>query len=232
MRHTEERKPIAVGDDMSYAMREAYNLLRANLDFSLTGREEGGHVIAVTSACPQEGKSSISINLAYTLARAGHKVLLLDADMRMPSLQKILGVSSGMGLSNILAGQADAGVKRPVLHTGMELILAGDCPPNPSELIGSATMEGFLAQQRASYDYIVVDTPPVLSVSDALALSKYVDGFIVVVRHGLARRRDVKEAVKALGFSGTKVLGFVYNDGPTKRRGPYHGGYRQEDAAK
>lgn len=232
MRHPQERKPIATGDDMSYAMRESFNLLRANLDFSLTKHGDGGHVIAVTSACPQEGKSSISVNLAYTLACAGHKVLLLDGDMRMPSLQGLLGISSEMGLSNILAGRADAGLKQTALHTGMEVILAGDCPPNPSELIGSAAMRDFLVQQRACYDYIVVDTPPVLPVSDALALSKHIDGFVVVVRHGIARRRDVREAVKALGFSGTKVLGFVYNDCPTKRRGTYHSGYRYEDAAK
>lgn len=233
MRHKKVQRPITIGDDMSYAMREAYNLLRANLDFSLTKREDGGgHVIAVTSACPQEGKSCTSVNLAYTLACAGHKVLLLDGDMRMPSLQGVLGVPSRMGLSNILAGQADADVKMPVLHTGMDFILAGDCPPNPSELIGSASMEALLAGQRASYDYIIVDTPPVLPVSDALALSKYIDGFIVVVRHGVARRRDVRDAVKALGFSDTKVLGFVYNDCPTKRRGPYHSGYRYEDAAE
>lgn len=232
MRHTEVKRSIAIGDDMSYAMREAYNLLRANLSFSLTKREEGGgHVIAVTSACPQEGKSCTSVNLAYTLACAGHKVLLIDGDMRMPSLQGTLGVFSPMGLSNILAGQADIDVKQSVLHEGMEVILAGDCPPNPSELIGSASMGAFLEKQRASYDYIIVDTPPVLPVSDALALSKYIDGFMVVVRHGIARRRDVKEAVKALGFSGTKVLGFVYNDCPTKRRGAYRSGYRHEDAA-
>lgn len=229
--HKHKEMQIApIGDQLSYVARESYNLLRTNLSFTLMKNGGSGSVVAVTSSCPGEGKSSTSVNLAYTLACAGHKVLLIDGDMRLPSLNEILDVSEHSGLSNILAGQADISVAIPVLTDGLFYIGAGECPPNPSELIGSVAMDTFLAKAREAYDYIIVDTPPVLIASDCLALSKYVDGFLMVVRHGVSRRRDVKEAVKSLRFSGTRVLGFVYN-GNTGKQASRYSGYRDRKLA-
>lgn len=223
MRKHEESVVSPIGDRLSYVSREAYNLLRTNLSFTLMKKPGVGSVVAVTSACPGEGKSYTSVNLAYALASAGNKVLLIDADLRLPSMHRILGKEGAPGLSNILAGQNDASLAQPVLLDGLSYIGAGDCPPNPSELVGSPAMGAFLADMRAAYDYIVVDTPPVLIVSDCLALSKYVDGFLMVVRHSKTRRRSIKEAVQALHFSGTKVLGFVYNGNVGPRAARYAG---------
>ncbi len=230
MRNHKEMQIAPIGDQLSYVARESYNLLRTNLTFTLMKNGGNGSVIAVTSSCPGEGKSCTSVNLAYTLACAGHKVLLIDGDMRLPSLNGLLNVSEQKGLSNILAGQADISVANPVLSEGLFYIGAGECPPNPSELIGSPAMDAFLAKAREMYDYIIVDTPPVLIVSDCLALSKYVDGFLLVVRHRVSRRRDVKEAVKSLRFSGTRLLGFVYN-GNTGKSASYYSGYRNQKSA-
>ena len=223
MREHHEIMVSPVGDDLNYVAREAYNLLRANLSFALV--DGNGHcaVIAVTSASPGEGKSYTSVNLAYSLARAGHKVLLIDADMRRSSLCGVLNTKPIAGLSNILVGQNDASVAREMLTSGLYYIGSGDCPPNPSELIGSEAMGSFLDEMREKYDYVLVDTPPVLAVSDCLALAKYMDGFLMVVRHGRTRRRDIKEAQRSLSFSGTKVLGFVYNGTPGPRASRYAG---------
>lgn len=235
MRTHEEVTVSPIGDELNYVAREAYNLLRANLSFTLMGGNGRGAVIAVTSACPGEGKSYTSVNLAYSLARAGHKVLLIDADMRRPSLCNVLKAKPTAGLSNILVGHSDASVAQEVLTTGMHYIGSGDCPPNPSELIGSEEMGAFLDEMRGVYDYVLLDTPPVLAVSDCLALAKYTDGFLMVVRHGKSRRRDIKEAQRSLVFSGTKVLGFVYNGTPGQRGYRYakykkYGGQAMPDA--
>ncbi len=223
MRKQELSAAHPIGDELNYVAREAYNLLRANLSFTLMGGNGRGAVIAVTSACPGEGKSYTTVNLAYSLACAGHKVLLIDADMRRPSLCRVLKAQHTAGLSNILVGRNDASVAQEILTAGMYYIGAGDCPPNPSELIGSEAMGKFIDEMRGIYDYVLIDTPPVLAVSDCLALAKYTDGFLMVVRHGKTRRRDIKEAQRSLAFSGTKVLGFVYNGMPAQRSSRYAG---------
>ena len=189
---------------------------------------EGGKIIGVTSSCPQEGKSTTSINLAYALAEAGHRVLLIDSDMRRPSICKALGMNMSPGLSNLLAGEAtDKAVRHGVLHSGMSVLLSGDVPPNPSELIGSAKMGGVLESFRAEYDYVIVDLPPVNLVSDPLAMSKYVDGVIVVVRHERTRKSELIETVRQLRFVGARILGFVYN-GYKRGREHYYTSHESE----
>lgn len=200
-----------LGPDMDFASTEAYNLLRTNISFSLPDME-GGKIIGVTSSCPQEGKSTTSINLSYALAEAGHKVLLIDSDMRRPSICKALNLNMAPGLSNLLAGNAtEEDVRHGVLHPCLSVLLSGDVPPNPAELISSAKMGSVLESFRAEYDYVIVDLPPVNLVSDPLAMSKYVDGVIVVVRHERTRKSDVIETVRQLRFVGARILGFVYN---------------------
>jgi receptor protein-tyrosine kinase len=211
----------AFGADMNFAATEAYNLLRTNLSFSLPDME-GGKIIGVTSSCPQEGKSTTSINLAYALAEAGNQVLLIDSDMRRPSICNVLALSMTPGLSNLLAGEASEGyIHKNVLHPGLSAIMSGDIPPNPSELISSVRMENTLESFRSEYDYVIVDLPPVHLVSDPLAMSKYVDGVIVVVRHEKTRRNDVIETVRQLKFVGAHILGFVYN-GYKKNKDHYY----------
>lgn len=221
-----------VGANLDYASREAYNLLRTNISFAFPD-EEGGKVVGVCSSCPQEGKSMTSINLAYSLAEAGYKVLLIDGDMRRPSIYSTVGVKMEPGLSDMLSGKSGVEVYRRVLHDNMSLLTSGHIPPNPSELISSNKMMTLLEGFKAEYDYIIVDLPPVLSVSDPVAVSKYLGGMIIVVRHGKTRRRDIVETIRQLEYAGVKILGFVYNRVGTKvakkaskRRG--YGDYRRD----
>jgi capsular exopolysaccharide synthesis family protein len=204
------KKMARIGDELSFASKEAYNLLRTNLSFAFPDKD-GGKVIGVSSACPHEGKTTTAINLAYSLADAGNKVLLLDGDMRRPSICFTLGVDMTPGLSNKLAKNEAVKVHEGVLQGKLDAITSGDIPPNPSELIGSQKMKKFLDDCLEKYDYVIVDLPPVLSVADTLAISKYIDGVVIVVRHDNAKRRDVVETIRQLEFANAKVVGFVYN---------------------
>ncbi len=199
------------GPDLHFASAEAYNLLRTNLSFSMPGKQ-GGKIIGITSSCPQEGKSFTSINIAYAFAKNGHKTLLLEADMRRPSISGALGEKRTPGLSNVLSGQSgDDCIRKGLLHENLSVAFAGDVPPNPSELIGSNEMKLFLERMSAQYEYVIVDLPPVISVADALIISKYIDGMVMILRHGQTRRKNVIEAVRQLRFANVRILGFVYN---------------------
>ncbi len=205
-----DTKTVKIGSELDFASKEAYNLLRTNISFAFPDKV-GGRVIGVTSACPQEGKSTASMNLSYSLAEAGNKVFLMDADMRRPSICGTLSLPMSNGLSNLLSGGENVTLHKGTMHSNITVLTSGDIPPNPSELIGSNKMKDILEQYRKEYDYVVIDLPPVLSVSDAVAISKYVDGMVVVVRNGSTRRRDVVEVVRQLDYAEAKILGFVYN---------------------
>ena len=198
------------GKDLDFASIEAYNLLRTNLTFSMPD-SLSGKVVGVTSPCPEDGKSTTSINLSYVLAEAGNKVLLVDADMRRPSLAKSVDLPMIPGLSNYLVENVENAVHTGVFHENLSIMLSGEIPPNPSELIGSERMKHFVEELREKYDYVVFDLPPVNAVSDPLIMSKNIDGMILVVRHRHTRHGDVSEAVRQLDLVGAKLLGFVYN---------------------
>lgn len=206
----DKRPETKVGTNLDYASREAYNLLRTNISFAFPD-EDGGKVVGVCSSRPQEGKSTTAINLAYSLAEAGNKVLLIDADMRRPSVFETVGLPMEPGLSEILSGKGAHEVHKAVLHENLSVLTSGHIPPNPSELIGSNRMHALLEEFKAEYNYIIVDLPPVLAVSDPVAISKYLGGIILVVRHAKTRRRDIIESIRQLEYAGVKMLGFVYN---------------------
>jgi capsular exopolysaccharide synthesis family protein len=197
-------------DRLSFTAAESYKQLRTNLMFALPS-DKRCRVIGITSSIRNEGKSTTSINLAYTLAETGKKVLLVDADMRLPSVAKKLGVAAKPGLSNLLAGMCEGGdaVYESAFFPNWSIMPAGDIPPNPSELLGSEQMEKLLTAMSGKYDFIVIDLPPVDIVSDALAVGHWIDGIIVVVRADYTDRRSLKECMRQLNVLESKVLGFV-----------------------
>jgi succinoglycan biosynthesis transport protein ExoP len=156
-------------------MAESYRALRTSLLLSNLGAPP--KVIMVTSALPQEGKTTTSINCAVVLAQKGIRVLLIDADLRRPSIHKTLGMGPRSGLSNVLTGSAtlENAIARSSILPNLDILPAGTPPPNPAELLASTNMRDVLEQLRARYDHIVVDTPPTLSVTDAVVLSPRAD---------------------------------------------------------
>lgn len=222
---TETGRPAGkFGDALDFAAREAYNSVRTNLQFTLPNRS-GGRIVGVTSPCPQEGKSYTSINLSYALAKDGNRVLLIDADLRRPSLAKSLGLKRVPGLSNLISGGAsEPTIHHGVLHENLDMMMAGDIPPNPSELLGSSSFEERVRAFAEQYDYVMIDLPPVMSVIDPVVVAtKVLDGIIVVMRHKETRRKNVYKTVAQLEFAQAHILGFVYN-GYNGEGGYYRGG--------
>lgn len=200
-----------IGDQMNFAASEAYKMLRTNLMFSFSDIE--CKVIGVTSSVKSEGKSTTSINLAYTLGEQGYKVLLIEGDMRMPGISKRLGINPVPGISNLLSGMTNkvADVLRQKVFNNVDFIPAGESVPNPAELLGSNRMKATLDGLQKIYEYIIIDLAPVTVVSDPLVVSKYLKGMVLVVRHEVAEQKLVAEAVRLLKFSDVRILGFIYN---------------------
>lgn len=206
----DERKHLlSVRSD--FFIREAYKTLRTNVIFSLT-EEKNCHVVIVTSSMQSEGKSITAMNLAISLAQTDKKVIVIDCDLRRPKLARLLGMKAPAGLSNLLLKPQLK--DKAILHEetiGVDVILAGDIPPNPSELLGSLRMQHLLDELKGEYDFIILDTPPVNMVTDAVVLSPQSDGVIFVVRANQSERGAVIHAVEQLEYSKTKILGFILN---------------------
>lgn len=207
--------PVLIGKDMSFVASESYKLLRTKLQFSFAD-DNASRVIGVSSALAGEGKSLTAINLAYTLAQLGKKVLLIDCDMRRPSISTKLTVAQNPGLSNFLSGQI--GINTLVQPCGLKgeerlfgVIAAGQTPPNPIELLSSERMSAFIDKTREIYDYVILDLPPVGEVSDAMAVAKLTDGVLLIVRQNYCNRVVLSDAVHQFEFVGAKILGVVYN---------------------
>ena len=192
-------------------MAESYRALRTSLLLSNLGAPP--KVIMVTSARPQEGKTTTSINTAIVLAQKGVRVLLIDADLRRPSIHKTLGMGPRSGLSNVLTGSATLQqtiVTSPVLQN-LFILPAGTAPPNPAELLASSNMKDLVAELRGQYDHIVVDTPPTLSVTDAVVLSSRADATILVIRSGQTTKQALRRSRDILMQVNAHVAGVLLN---------------------
>ena len=201
---------------------EAFRTIKTNLLFSALG--ESKKLFLVTSSAPQEGKTFVTANLATALAQSGKRVLIVETDLRNPSMRRIFGGEKTPGLTNYFMNGDTLQPNRVFRKTpveNMELIYAGDTPPNPSELLGSEKMDRFLTQVREKYDFVLFDSPPTFLASDSLVLSQKVDGVIFVARSGHVQREIVKESVDRFLRLKTKMLGVILND-LTRAAGGYY----------
>src|SRR5262249_6040908 len=188
---------------------EAYRALRTSILLSSFGAPP--NVILVTSAIPQEGKTTISANSALVLAQRGSRVLLVDADLRRPGLERMLGLSHERGLSTLVSGfcSADEAILNLSDVPNLWVLPAGPIPPQPAELLGSTLMKDLIARWRNEYDHIIVDSPPCLSVTDAVLLSPEADRVILVARSGQTTRPALRRACDLLSQVNAKVMGIV-----------------------
>ncbi len=199
-----------VGKKRSFAMAEAHKRLRTNILFSFA--DEGKcHIIGLTSAMAHEGKSTTSMNLAYDLMKAGKKVILVDADMRLSRVAKVLEINRAPGLSNVLVGKStlQSVIQRADVLDGLKVIACGDIPPNPTELLSSKRFAAVLDALKEVYEYVIIDLPPVTEVSDALIVSKLADGVLIVVRQDFADKRLLDDTVHQLTLSDARIVGMV-----------------------
>jgi succinoglycan biosynthesis transport protein ExoP len=186
---------------------ESYRRLKSNLEFF---KEGGARCIVVTSALPGEGKSTTAANLAAAMAEDGSRVLLVDADMRRPTLHHVTGLEGSLGLSTVLIGKAQLfGTVQPWGSTTVEVLTSGEIPPNPLQLLESRAMESLLSNARTAYDFVVIDSPPLLSLVDAAVLSRRTDGPIVVTANGRTRRKQLRAAFDTLQVADVAPIGIA-----------------------
>ena len=198
--------------NLEFTATEQYKLIRANLDFTLPENEKCP-VIGVTSSMRGEGKSTTDVNLAYVFAEKGSKVLLIDADLRIPSIAKKLDIESTPGLADLLRGKgAQISEFKSHLLSNWFVLPSGDIPPNPSELLGSSRMENILNQLKDVFDYIIIDLPPVNIVSDAISISSLISGMIVVIREEYTEKKELERCFRQLKLSNVNILGCVMNE--------------------
>lgn len=216
----EKEREMIVTAESSFHIKEAYKAARTNTMFSLAG--QGCKKVIVTSSFPGEGKSTTCLNMAITFAQTGAKVLILDADLRKPTVHRKLDIANAKGLSHLISGFCtleEAII--PTSNENLDIITAGHIPPNPAELLASDSMGDILEKLGEKYDYLFIDTPPLNVVTDATVLSGKVSGTIVVVRQEITHHKDLQEALGKLEFVGAKILGVILHDVKSQKNGRY-----------
>lgn len=223
-KHQTEDQVTLLNDSVPFNVVESYKSLRTNISFAMSTSDK--KALIVTSSNPNEGKSTTAANIAITMADEGQKVLLIDADMRKPTQNKIFGVKNENGLSSVLSKMKK--VEECIQETAvpsLKIMTSGSIPPNPSELLSSAQTVTMLEKLSEEYSIIVIDSPPVNIVSDTLNLSQHVAGILSVVRCGYTREDDIKEMMNKTEMARMNILGFVLTRVKRKNAGSYYKRY-------
>jgi succinoglycan biosynthesis transport protein ExoP len=209
------KRPLIVHADPRSPRAESFRTLRTNLQF--LDVEEGPRSFVVTSAGPGEGKSTTTANLAIALSEMGVRVALIDGDLRLPRVADYMDLEGGVGLTDVLIGRVQlADALQKWGQNQLFVLPSGPVPPNPSELLGSSAMDQVLNALTEHFDYVLIDAPPLLMVTDAAVLSKKTRGAIMVAASGKARKQDIAGAIRALDTAGGALLGVVVTFLPTK----------------
>lgn len=210
--------------DPTSTIAEQFRTVRTNIQFSSVGKALKS--IVFTSSAPSEGKSTVSNNVAVTWADQGKRVLIVDADMRRPTVHRTFSVSNAVGLSNLLAetGSLENAIHETIINN-LSVMPSGPIPPNPSELLGSTKMAALLEQLTDHYDLVIIDAPPVNTVTDAQVLAARADGTILVVPQGIADKAGVRHAKQLLEAVQANILGAILNRATAKKSTGYYGGY-------
>ncbi len=211
---------VTLTDSKSVAA-EAYRTLRTNIQFSSYDKEV--KVITVTSSRPGEGKSTVACNMAITFAENGKKVLLVDADLRRPTVHKKFKLPNSVGIVNVIM---NVDLFEQIVHKnvteGLDILTSGVIPPNPSELLGSKKFKRFIEQMSNLYDTIILDSPPLLAVTDAQVLTTISDGTVVVAQHGVTKKDEIMHAKDLLEKVKGNILGVVLSQIPAEDNGYYY----------
>lgn len=209
---------LVTQNDPKNPAAEAYRVIRTGIQFAQAGKEL--QTIALTSCTPNEGKSTTIANLAVVLTQAGKSVLLIDCDMRNPTVHKNFNLSNKVGLSSCISmGTALSDAVQKTSIEGLYALTGGVISPNPSELLGSEQMKNVLQRAKEQYDYVLIDTPPVMPVTDALIVGRFVDGMILVIASAEVKVEMARDVKNQLVNAGANILGVVLN----KVRSEHHG---------
>lgn len=203
---------------LKFRVEEAYKSIRTNIMLSVM--KKGCKIIVVSSSMANEGKTTTTTNLAISISQADQKVLLIDGDLRKPKIHHYFSIPNAPGLTNYLGAAANSrssqnadlfSIIHPTEYKNLSVIASGSIPPNPAEVLGSEMMSDFLKEVSQHFDYIIIDTPPINVVSDALPVIRESDGVVMVVRSNSSTHPELQKALDSLKFIDAKILGFVLN---------------------
>lgn len=200
---------------------ENFRSIRTNIQYSMIDKQF--KTMMITSSAESEGKSTICVNLASVMADNNKKILVIDADMRRPTLKKTFNLNSSIGLTSILTNE-ELDVLDSIQYSkesNLYLLSSGPIPPNPSELLASNKMRDLVEKLKDIFDYIIVDTPPVLAVTDAQIVADLVDGAIFVIREGVAEKQAVKKSIELLEITGVNIIGTIFNGADISKNKTY-----------
>lgn len=229
-KNTSHRKLYTVGSDAPFQFVEAYKSLRTNLEFlSSAGNCK---TILITSSVPEEGKSNVAVNLAMTLTASGNRVVLVDCDLRKPTISRYMRIPRNhAGLTNVITSKDEGALAAALVRvkdSGITVLTAGTIPPNPTELLSAPMAEKIFTSLQKAFDYVIVDTPPVSLVTDAAVLCRMADGVLLVVRPGVTTIQSAQLSKKNLEAVNAHILGVVmngYNGKQSGRRDGYSYAY-------
>ena len=226
--HHSHRTEYLLNNKSPFDVTEGFRNLKASISVSVP-KKEGGVVLMMTSAYPEDGKTTVTTNLALMFALSYSKVILIDADIRKGRIAKYFKRKSAPGLSDCLSGQAtlEEVIHNSHINENLSYITCGTHSPRPYELLESEEMKKLVQELRTRFDYVIIDTPPVLLISDALALSPSTDGAVLVCRHQVSYISDIERALNTLEFAKAKVLGVVVNDYKAPKVSKIYGGYKK-----
>lgn len=202
-----------------FAVVEAYKTIRSNLLFLLSQNEN--KAIAISSSLKGEGKSTTSVNIAIALSQLNSKVMLIDCDLRKATIHKKLKIKNSIGITSVLANFCSLEEAVIEINPYLSVLTSGPIPPNAAELLSSKRMDDVLAKLNQEYDYIIIDTPPINVVSDALVVAAKTNGLIMVVKDNYIDRTDFDKALSSIEFAGVRVLGAVLNSATNTRSKSY-----------
>lgn len=210
--------PSILDDPKSY-YAEAFRTIKTNIKYSSADKHK--KVLLVTSTEAGEGKSTISSNLALSLSQDNKKVIIIDGDLRKPSVHKQFGISGSVGLTELLIGEKSINDIKHKVNPYLDAVTSGHIPPNPAELLASEEMEKLIEKLREEYDYVIIDTNPIGLVADAQILSSKVDGVILVARYEKTKKENLLSCKKMIDQVGGNTIGVVLN-GIDEKRGKYY----------
>lgn len=225
-------KNANIESGLKFRIEESYKSIRTNIMLSVM--KKGCKIIVVSSSLPSEGKTTTTTNLAISISQADQRVLLIDGDLRKPKIHHYFSIPNAPGLTNYLGSSVNSrssqkvdlfSIIHPTEFPNLSVITSGAIPPNPAEMLGSEPMADFLKEVSKEFDYIIIDTPPINVVSDALPIIRESDGVVLVVRSYSTTHPELQKALSSLEFIDAKILGFVVNFETTKR-GKYSNGYK------
>jgi len=228
-KYSEENYKIISDTNMPFSINESYKAMRTNIIFSLSAVNK--KIITISSANPGDGKSTTVSNISISLAQTGKKVLLIDADMRKPIQHKIFGLNNKSGFSDIIAsGNTDCLDKfiQKNIAENLDLLTSGTKPPNPSELLGSMNSYNILKTLEKIYDYIIIDTPPLGIITDAVNINSDIAGMILVIRYAVTTNEDITKAMKTIQLANGNLLGMIINNIHYKHDGSYYSKYSKK----